>query len=245
MEKKIIWQDSSRTFTVDHRGCLKIESAKLKEPRHCHLSAANIKAHPAGVSEHLQKIKETPADWYTLFNGSQPVATLPNASRQAVEAAIESYKADEAERKIIEAADLLTRDEAARAECPADHVLARQNWSNGDLCAAEYQTEDGLKVIASDLLESHHGWYYLPSSQVEAERTKQQAATDREAAAKASTEADRAAKFAQAKATDKPVVLRTWMTDDCTTRLQDCSFDSAAEIAMPDGTTHIEYTHCF
>ncbi len=67
----------------------------------------------------------------------------------------------------------------------------------------------------------------------------------REAAKKAQKEAvetDRAAKFAEASETGKPVVLRKWSTDCCDSR-EECSMDIVTEYAMPDGSTKTESHH--
>jgi hypothetical protein len=68
---------------------------------------------------------------------------------------------------------------------------------------------------------------------------KSQEAAER--AAKVQAELD--AKFAEARATGEPVVIRRWMSD-CHAKGIDCSFDSNIEYAMPDGTTKIEWSHC-
>ena len=85
--------------------------------------------------------------------------------------------------------------------------------------------------------------YILPDV-LKTEIDLQQAKANEKAEKKAAIEAARKAKFDEAKATGKPVVLRTWMTDGCSKNLPDCSFDQASELAMPNGSTKIEYIHC-
>ena len=67
-----------------------------------------------------------------------------------------------------------------------------------------------------------------------------------EAATKKATleaaEADRAAKFAEAFETGKPVLLRKWTADCCDPR-EECSMDIVSEYAMPDGTTETKQFH--
>lgn len=58
----------------------------------------------------------------------------------------------------------------------------------------------------------------------------------------AEKEAERAARFAEAKATGKPVVLRRW-SEECNDPNEDCSIDNLTEYAMPDGTTKVERHH--
>ena len=64
------------------------------------------------------------------------------------------------------------KHEKALAECPDDCVIARNLWKNGDLCSGEYQTEDGIRVLDSDLLENHYGWYFIRRSVVEQKRSE-------------------------------------------------------------------------
>ena len=197
----------------------------------------------------LRRTGGNPAEWYILREGipgqSSPVAALPDITREAVEAAIEEVAAAMQGRKEEEEKERKNNLEAVRGHCPVGYVIARQIWRNGDLCAAKYRTEDGIEVLASDLLDPHDGVYYLPVEKVEAERTKQQAEAAKKAAAKAAVATKRTAKFAEALASGKPVVLRKWMTAECTENLSDCSFDAASEIALPDGKTETTYTHCF
>jgi len=54
--------------------------------------------------------------------------------------------------------------------------------------------------------------------------------------------ADRQAKFDEAKATGKPVLLRHYMAD-CNDPHEECSLDSVSEYAMPDGTVKTERMH--
>ena len=67
-------------------------------------------------------------------------------------------------------------------------------------------------------------------------------AREAEAAKKAAKEAERNAKFAEAKDTGKPVLLRKWITDCCDPR-EECSLDTHAEYAMPNGSTKTEWHH--
>ena len=54
----------------------------------------------------------------------------------------------------------------AQAACPAGHVPCLRLWANGDLCSGEYLTPDGVHVLASDLLESHKQYYFVPDADV-------------------------------------------------------------------------------
>lgn len=63
-------------------------------------------------------------------------------------------------------------------------------------------------------------------------------------AAEAAEKDRRAAIFAEAAATGKKQVLDSWVTDECTENLSECSFDAATLWALPDGTTKTTYSHC-
>ena len=75
--------------------------------------------------------------------------------------------------------------------------------------------------------------------------SERQAAKDEAKAAKvAGADAGRAAKFAEAKATGKPVVLGRWV-EDCDGSVEECSTDICVRMAMPDGKTKTGRTHSF
>ena len=243
-----IYKDKERELELLPEGRLKITSLKGKKIINLNRSFCE-KNMPSGVSEAIRRAGGNPEEWYILREGipgqSNPAAALPDITREAVEVAIKEVAAAMKERKEKEEQERKNDLESARGHCPTGYIIARQIWRNGDLCAAKYRTEDGVEILASDLLDPHNGWYYLPVEIVDAERSKQQAKAAKKTEAKAAVAAERAAKFAEALASGKPVVLRKWMTADCTENLPDCSFDSACEMALPDGKTRIKYTHCF
>lgn len=131
---------------------------------------------------------------------------------------------------------------AAQAACPAGFVPCRQVWSNGDMMSACYRTEDGIEVIASDLIENHGVWYYLPVADVEEARAKAQTAQEKKSAAKA----EHAAKVAQAKAqateSGEPVEIERW-TEDCDGTADECNLDLCVRLALPDGGERVTRTH--
>jgi hypothetical protein len=83
------------------------------------------------------------------------------------------------------------RKNKALVECPAGHTIARCLWTNGDLMSGEYEDETGAKVIGPDMLENHHGWYFLPAELFDKARKKMEAAKAAEAK-KAAIRAERA-----------------------------------------------------
>jgi len=132
--------------------------------------------------------------------------------------------------------------EKALAECPTGHTIATCNWSNGDLCTAEYETADGTKILASDLLESHHGWYYLPSETATIEKEKSEA----KVAEKTKMEEIEAKRvdllFASAKETGKKQVIRT-IAVECNNHHEECETDILTTWAMPSGKITETRTH--
>ncbi len=75
-----------------------------------------------------------------------------------------------------------------------------------------------------------------------AAQTAQQACRDERTAEQARRIEDI---FARARATGQPQVIATWVTSQCMAGLDDCSFDAATRLAMPDGTDKTMYDHCF
>lgn len=69
-------------------------------------------------------------------------------------------------------------------------------------------------------------------------------AHDAAEAKKAAKEAERQAKFAEAKETGEKVLIRKWSTD-CCDRDEECSTDIHAEWAMLDGSTSHTWSHAW
>ena len=73
-----------------------------------------------------------------------------------------------------------------------------------------------------------------------------QPAREAEETAKAKRQAERDAIFAEAREAGERQKLRSWITNGCRNGNNDeCSFDSAVEWAMPDGSRKITYTCCY
>ena len=71
-----------------------------------------------------------------------------------------------------------------------------------------------------------------------------QPALDAKAAKVLASKEALAAKFAEAKVSGKPALIASWM-EDCNSPKENCSFDSMAKYAMPDGTTKTSRSHCY
>jgi len=137
------------------------------------------------------------------------------------------------------------------ADCPAGHILAAKGGTCDDGWTWSY-TWDGHEFQAGDFSVRGLGLCYIPRDIAEKaireaeERAKAEA--ERQATIKREADeiaAERRRRIDEAKRTGKPVELDHWMTETCHSHEPDCSFDAAAEIAMPDGTVRVEYTHCF
>lgn len=78
----------------------------------------------------------------------------------------------------------------------------------------------------------------LETSRVEEEKAKKEAD-------KRAYEEGRAAKFAEAARTGKPVLLYRWFSDCCEHGKIDCDWDVNRQYAMPDGTIKTECVHMY
>ena len=73
-------------------------------------------------------------------------------------------------------------------------------------------------------------------------REEAEAKAAQEAEKKAAEEAELAQKYAQARETGKPVIIRTYMVP-CSDPREECNVDNVVEYAMPDGTVKREQYH--
>jgi len=132
--------------------------------------------------------------------------------------------------------------ERALAECPEDCVIARCLWTNGDLMNGKYQTEDGVEVIGSDMLECHYGWYFLPRKLVDEEKARHKEIADKKTEEKAKAEAEEKEVFKRASKTGEKQVLKTFPVD-CSNPREECNTDIITIWAMPDGTKEETVIH--
>jgi len=158
--------------------------------------------------------------------------TIPKADYLPIEKAIEEAKQaeKETELKIIE-----DNKRLALEECPAGFTIAQANWQSGDSCMGEYETEKGIKVLASDLLENHHGWYFIPVELVEEKVSEIKKANEKKIAAEKAANKRVTGVFEKAEETGKKQVLNTFQID-CTDHREECNMDIVTVWAMPDGT---------
>jgi len=109
----------------------------------------------------------------------------------------------------------------------------------------ESSGKEALYTLAS--LESRM-WFVTPEEEAAILVECAEKAWQRDVAEQAKEQEEKsrvAAIFAKAKAENKPQELERWITEECIENLDECSFDSAVEFAMPDGTRSIQYSHCF
>jgi len=158
--------------------------------------------------------------------------TIPKADYLPIKEAIEAAKLAEekADIEIIE-----NNKRMAMEECPAGFTIAQANWQSGDSCMGEYETESGVKVLASDLLENHHGWYFVPTESVEEKVTEIEKVADKKVAMKKTESKRVAGVFEKAEETGEKQVLHTFNTE-CTDHHEKCNMDIITVWAMPDGT---------
>ena len=165
---------------------------------------------------------------------------------------IEYLQDKEAARK--QAAD----EQAAKEKQERENIIVGKTkiqayWQDGEyyqgysICWQAQQITKDLKIG-----KNLSGWgFALDSEVVKAlgeEFTYQQLvdyaqpALDASAAKKAKAEADKNAKFEQARQTREQVLLRKW-SEPCNDPREECSLDMVYEYAMPNGTTKIVRYH--
>ena len=130
--------------------------------------------------------------------------------------------------------DQLIKNEALEM-CPKDCVIAQQLWSNGDLCAAEYQDENGTKALASDLLDHHFEWYFVEKRHFDEANEIKEKKQAKEQADKKAEEKRVAEIFARAKSTGEKQELKRFSIE-CQDPHEECSVDIVTVWAMPDGS---------
>jgi hypothetical protein len=127
--------------------------------------------------------------------------------------------------------------------CPAGKTPCRQNWANGDLCSAEYETADGVKVLASDLIDNvGGGWYYVDTAKVEEAQGREAAKAAAKQEQRRDAEQKKTDAIAEAKRTGKKQVLATAMVD-CQDPSEECSQDAQTTWIDGDGKITTTYQH--
>lgn len=130
-----------------------------------------------------------------------------------------------------------------QAACPPGYEIARQNWSNGDLCSAEYTTADGIKVVwADNQTNQGGGWYYIPTAEADKARAESAHKAEEKAAATQAEAEHLATITAEAAATGKDVLLRQW-AEDCTDPEEECDVDRCYRWVRPNGTQYTTRNH--
>ena len=179
--------------------------------------------------------------WLPKGREMDMILTIP---RKDFEKVLAEAGAAEAERAAVRAAQLEADRQAALTACPADCEITRRLPMGCDACTAEYESEDGTKVLDSDMLPLVHGWAFISRAKLDERRAKIAARNISVAQANAKREADRRVAFALAKATGKPVLLSRWSAE-CNDPREECSQDVCAEWAHPDGSTTTTRNHCW
>jgi len=125
-------------------------------------------------------------------------------------------------------------------------VATQKFWLDGLI---NFSALDGATCTAwDDMYKSEgQGLFYIPSDRFADSRKARSDKNKRDEEASADRKAMEDSAFAQALTTGKPAVMRQWTTDRCMNGNgeRECSFDSATEWAMPDGSRKTTYTCCF
>ncbi|NPV45245.1 MAG: hypothetical protein HPY70_14925 [Firmicutes bacterium] len=106
-----------------------------------------------------------------------------------------------------------------------------------ELGLAKHVSGWGL-YIDNDTIEALGGKVFYYRDALALANARKQAEEEK----KAAVDAARQAKFNEAKATGKPVLLQQWSTGCCDPK-EECSMDMHHEYAMPDGTVKHEWNH--
>jgi len=221
-------------FEVNGIGLIKVTPEKNDPWNEAISTFPSIVANPNGddsINFGTTKIKGKKVNLFITIKGKPE---LEKAIEEAI-AIRENMKKLAAEKE----AENAVKKQDYLATCPIDCEPCKINWKNGDLCSAEYEAADGTKVIDSDLITSDFGIAFINKSDLEAKRAGNQKSAESAMDHQKSAEAEREAKFTEARETRKEVVIRTWTE---TRRAQeggqwgDYCF-AITEYALPDGKT--------
>jgi len=166
------------------------------------------------------------------------------------------------ENKLVILAELDDREAAQKAkeQQEVNAILAGDRMIRAQYQDGEYLSGWSVYGKEAKLLEKIglakpvSGWGYLVDAKaikalgeefsylaaVEYMRPAKEAAE----AKKAQSEAERQAKFDEARASDEPVILRMWTTD-CNDPEEECNTDIVIEFAMPDGSIDRQRIHTY
>ena len=173
------------------------------------------------------------------------------AHKAEIIAELKARKEAESARKAKEIRDNATELEGIKGS----KIAITAEYHDGEYLSGYAVCGNGARLLEEvGACKYIEGWgYYVERKTVKAlgetftlaQATEYMAPANAEKAEKAAAQkADLDAKFSEAEATGKPVEIRRWMSE-CHGSHADCSFDSNVEYAMPDGTTKIEWDHCY
>lgn len=179
---------------------------------------------------------------------SKQVAELKAAKTQIIEE-LQRRAQEKAAREAQQRAELAQELEDLKSGAKA----IKPEYHDGEYLSGYevYGQEAGL-LEGLGLVKYISGWGYHVEQKVidalGAEFTYQQAveyarpAVKAKAEAQAKKEVERQVKFAEARTTGQPVLLRKWTTG-CCDRREECDMDMHYEYADPDGTVRYEWSH--
>jgi hypothetical protein len=173
------------------------------------------------------------------------------AKKPEIVAELKKMAVAEEERKAVKEASKLAHIENIKSG--KEKITVK--WNDGEyLQGYEVLGEEAKLLEEIGLAEYVSGWgYYIKSEIIDKlgeSFSYQQAveymrpANEAKKAAQEKKEAEKAAKFAEAKETGKPVELKRYLAD-CDGTVEECSTDIVTVYAMPDGSTKTKRTHTF
>ena len=151
-------------------------------------------------------------------------------------------------RTIKKEKDFEKNQQEAIDRCPTNQIACTQGARNSESWVAEYTVFGGdLTFRANDTIKHQGGGiYYVDVDTVNNARKKVDKKTTETTTQKEARQKEaRQVKIRLAKKIGSRILLRKYMTTECTEQLNDCSFDVARVYINPDGTETIKYTHCY
>jgi hypothetical protein len=137
-----------------------------------------------------------------------------------------------------------------------DDTIVKAWWSDGEYCSGWMVSagSKSLEILGLGGYLSGWGWKLedqakkalgesFTIAQAKAHAIpKLEAAFNAKASAKAAKNADKAAKFEEARRTGQSVVISSW-SEECDGSTEECDVDTVTKYALPDGTTRISRSH--
>jgi len=182
---------------------------------------------------------------------SQKTRDMLIAAKPEIIAELQRREQEETERKVAK----LAEQEGERQAILSGQKLIQVRYHDGEHLSGWEVFGPAASILAGlGIAKEITYWgYHINSNIIETlgqEFTYQQAveymrpAVEAKKEAQKKKDAERQAKFDEARETGKPVLLRKWSTGCCDPR-EECSMDIHNELAMPDGTVKHDWCHTY